>query len=305
MAGGEKGVRLGKSAAKEDGGCCAEGSWIWNALHPHLDEKGNPISEDSFVCPTIMKIMHSKEVALFLIFLLGMDVVLTLGEFIVQHAQCDYMLKHRDFTVKLEFVAAGAERRALNIPNPAPTSTRRSETHASSTTEVTSSYTLSHGCIGSVKGCAVTMNTTGNLTDYTTGTTMKVEAEVELAESHKLEDTEEAFAMTSMVIIYIFALEIVLLIIGMGPIKFFTNCFYVLDFTVITLTIVLHFLFHDQPADDLLILLRLWRFARILHGVYAATEEYHEEEEREEEEEEAEKKAAEKKLDIESGETRE
>jgi len=231
-----------------------------------------------------MKIMHSKWVAIFLILLLAMDVCLTLGEFVIQHAQCDYMLQHRDFTVKLELVAAEASHRrgAMSLPTNqiTPPSTRRTTPH--STTEVTSSFSFVKGCVGSVKGCEVAMNTTGNLTDYTTGTAIKVEAEVELAEDHTLEKTEEAFASISMAIIYIFALEIVLLNIGMGPIKFFTNCFYVLDFVVIALTIALHFIFHDQPADDLLVLLRLWRFTRIIHGVYAATEEYHEEEEEQE-----------------------
>jgi len=95
---------------------------------------------------------------------------------------------------------------------------------------------------------------------------------------------EHAFALISIIIIYCFATELALLIFGMGT-AFFCNGFYMLDFVVILCTIIFDILFHGSPEDNILILLRSWRFVRIIHGVYAAEVEDAEVRHKEEEEE--------------------
>merc|ERR1711998_777168 len=97
---------------------------------------------------------------------------------------------------------------------------------------------------------------------------MEVEIEVELELSSSLESTEEAFAGTSFAIVVIFAIEIVLLIFGMG-LDFFCHFFFMLDFIVVGTTLALELLMPEELAAQMVILLRLWRFVRIIHGVYA------------------------------------
>merc|ERR1711998_115467 len=66
------------------------------------------VQHDALTC------VHSKPVSYFLIFCLVMDVVLTLGEFVIQHQQCDYQSKHVIMKeVKIEFEAHESDRRSV------------------------------------------------------------------------------------------------------------------------------------------------------------------------------------------------
>jgi len=244
-------------------------------LLPHLDHEKQVAPEGGFAefQHKICDFVHSECITRFLILCLVLDVILTLGEFMIQHSQCDYQKDHRSFVVKIEFEAADRRGMAMTIPHVPTTyvhaSARREEASHESTTETAcdspSCYKLS---AASHTGGSVTMSQSANLTSYETAT-MKVEAEVELEENHTLETLEEIFAHTSFAIIIIFALEIVLLLIGMGS-SFFCNFFYVLDFVVVGTTIAFDFIFHEGAEDNILIILRMWRFVRIIHGVYAA-----------------------------------
>merc|ERR1719198_719653 len=62
--------------------------------------------------------------------------------------------------------------------------------------------------------------------------------------------------------------QALLLIVAMGPSKFFHSPFYVLDIVVVTASIIFDFTDDHHREAGLLILPRLWRCARIIHGVY-------------------------------------
>ena len=65
-----------------------------------------------------------------------------------------------------------------------------------------------------------------------------------------------------MAIVYVFAVECSLLILCMGP-RVFCNPFLVLDFVVISTTIVIDTRMNNgrTPENNMLILIRLWRLA--------------------------------------------
>lgn len=88
--------------------------------------------------------------------------------------------------------------------------------------------------------------------------------------NHTLHDIER------VAILFIFLIENLLLILCMGR-GFFVNPFFVLDFVVVALSIALELLaitgrFEYTSFVGLLVLARVWRFARVGHGVYAAGE---------------------------------
>lgn len=85
---------------------------------------------------------------------------------------------------------------------------------------------------------------------------------------HEWEETEHFLHSISVAILFIFLLEALLLIVAMGPSKFFHSPFYVLDIVVVTASIIFDFTDDHHREAGLLILPRLWRCARIIHGVY-------------------------------------
>jgi hypothetical protein len=110
-----------------------------------------------------------------------------------------------------------------------------------------------------------------NLTGFENAT-MEVKVEVEFKLSKSLESLEEVFSLISIIIVLIFALEIVILIFGMGP-DFFCHAFFMLDFIVVGVTLFCKWAIPSDFAAQMVIILRLWRFVRIIHGVYAAEHE--------------------------------
>jgi hypothetical protein len=77
---------------------------------------------------------------------------------------------------------------------------------------------------------------------------------------------ERGLKGTSLAILFFFAAEQVLLIVAYG-LAYFAKVPFVLDFIVITVSIVLEFTV-DAEIAGLIVLLRVWRFARIAHGVF-------------------------------------
>jgi len=111
---------------------------------------------------------------------------------------------------------------------------------------------------------------TGTLNFTTTGNySVTIVHAVELQESHDLHMIEEVLSTLSISIVFIFAAEIVCLLFGMG-LNFFTEPFYVFDMVIIGLTLALHYLFPDEAEVTYLTFTRVWRFVRIIHGVYSA-----------------------------------
>jgi len=87
------------------------------------------------------------------------------------------------------------------------------------------------------------------------------------------QQTVEGLKLASLTILCLFGLELLLLLTALGC-RFFTNLFYIMDVAVVAVAIwaELTAYNHHEPeiyAIPLLVLLRVWRFARIFHGVGA------------------------------------
>ena len=90
------------------------------------------------------------------------------------------------------------------------------------------------------------------------------------------------FSLT-MIILITFEIELLLMVYLLGPKKFFSQVWYVLDLFIVTVSLVLELVFafvHDDIIQDLvgiLVLFRVWRFVRIGHGLIVSTFEIQEE----------------------------
>jgi len=82
-----------------------------------------------------------------------------------------------------------------------------------------------------------------------------------------LEEAEHILGYLSITILCLFILESFLLMIA-DPREFFTSFLLLLDFFVVFASLVLEVLYMDSPEGGLLVLARVWRFARIGHGFY-------------------------------------
>ena len=93
---------------------------------------------------------------------------------------------------------------------------------------------------------------------------------------------EVLFSLT-MIILITFEIELLLMVYLLGPKKFFSQVWYVLDLFIVTISLVLELVFafvHDDIIQDLvgiLVLFRVWRFVRIGHGLIVSTFEIQEE----------------------------
>ncbi|KAG7339635.1 hypothetical protein IV203_025322 [Nitzschia inconspicua] len=93
---------------------------------------------------------------------------------------------------------------------------------------------------------------------------------------HKAEQV--LFAVT-MTILSSFMLELNIEMIALGPKVFFRQVFFFMDYFVIAISLALEAFFHSINKDNLqslvglLVLIRIWRFIRIGHGIVAVTAE--------------------------------
>jgi len=93
--------------------------------------------------------------------------------------------------------------------------------------------------------------------------------------NHKLEQAEHVLHWFSFAIVVTFAVEIFFLIIAYG-FAFFTKPLYVLDFVVVTVTIAVDIVagqLGEVVGSLVLLILRMWRLVRIIHGTFLAAEE--------------------------------
>lgn len=86
--------------------------------------------------------------------------------------------------------------------------------------------------------------------------------------SEETERAERGLKGTSLAILFAFAAEQLLLMVAFG-FKYFTKVPFVLDLVVISVSIILEFTV-DAEIAGLVVLLRVWRFARIAHGVFVS-----------------------------------
>jgi Zn-finger nucleic acid-binding protein len=87
------------------------------------------------------------------------------------------------------------------------------------------------------------------------------------------------FALT-ISILSLFFLELTVSMIALKPQIFFRQFFFALDFFIITVSLFLELFFHFLEDDlyqslaGLLVMIRIWRFVRIGHGIVEVTNEY-------------------------------
>lgn len=85
-----------------------------------------------------------------------------------------------------------------------------------------------------------------------------------------LKDAEEGLAKVSIAILCVFLFEHVLLLTAMGR-NYFKHFFYLFDVVIISTSLALEIVFQNQPEAGLLIVARVWRFVRIVHGFAEST----------------------------------
>eukprot|EP00802_Teleaulax_amphioxeia_P014807 Tamp_14885.p1 GENE.Tamp_14885~~Tamp_14885.p1 ORF type:complete len:326 (-),score=56.04 Tamp_14885:594-1571(-) len=84
---------------------------------------------------------------------------------------------------------------------------------------------------------------------------------------HVWEEAEHVIHLISIVILCAFSVELCLLAIALGR-RFFSSIFYVFDAIVIGSALYLDVTVQADEGGGLLLLLRLWRLVRIIHGTY-------------------------------------
>jgi len=81
----------------------------------------------------------------------------------------------------------------------------------------------------------------------------------------------EILHMLSVVILSIFELELFLLLFAFG-LGFFRKFMYILDLIVVSISLVVDIVL-SEVLSSLLVLFRMWRMLRIVHGIYVSMEE--------------------------------
>lgn len=100
--------------------------------------------------------------------------------------------------------------------------------------------------------------------------------------SHDLHTAEEILKYSSLVVLFIFEAELLLLWIGLGC-AFLKQWVYVLDFVVVTVSLFMDLTLSSLSQEFVVVLVitRLWRFARIFHAlgmtIHEVDEKVHEE----------------------------
>eukprot|EP00993_Chasmostoma_nieuportense_P002749 NODE_3519_length_952_cov_67.792727_g3367_i0.p1 GENE.NODE_3519_length_952_cov_67.792727_g3367_i0~~NODE_3519_length_952_cov_67.792727_g3367_i0.p1 ORF type:complete len:286 (+),score=95.65 NODE_3519_length_952_cov_67.792727_g3367_i0:68-859(+) len=101
------------------------------------------------------------------------------------------------------------------------------------------------------------------------GGSVRIEQKAELP--HWLHDTHEWCHVISFNILVIFEVEILSLLLGLG-LAALSDKLLLLDFVVVTVSLLADLCYHGHEGD-LLIVLRMWRFGRVFHGVAMAVHE--------------------------------
>ncbi len=82
---------------------------------------------------------------------------------------------------------------------------------------------------------------------------------------------DTAFHYISLGIVSLFLLELLLLMFGLGKL-FWRRIIYVVDFVIVLAAFIVEIFLEDIFAT-FIILFRLWRMVRVMHGIYVSVEE--------------------------------
>jgi Ion transport protein len=94
-----------------------------------------------------------------------------------------------------------------------------------------------------------------------------------------VDNAETAMFALTITILSIFMIELTISMIALTPQIFFRQFFFLLDFVIITVSLILEVIFHVfhddlyQSLAGVLVVFRLWRFVRIGHGIMEITNE--------------------------------
>eukprot|EP01120_Amphizonella_sp_Union-15-10_P014664 TRINITY_DN719_c0_g8_i1.p1 TRINITY_DN719_c0_g8~~TRINITY_DN719_c0_g8_i1.p1 ORF type:complete len:234 (+),score=26.90 TRINITY_DN719_c0_g8_i1:90-791(+) len=86
-----------------------------------------------------------------------------------------------------------------------------------------------------------------------------------------MHELSEGMHKVSIIILIIFEIELLALLFALGT-HFFSKFMYVLDLVVVTVSLIIDLLL-GEVLSSFILLFRLWRMLRIVHGVYASVEE--------------------------------
>ena len=260
-----------------------------NSLKEFLPPERAQLANESAVMKwrsDLLEVLESHPVVYLVVFCLVVDIGLTIAEFLVSHEMCEYQKEHSSHTIAATFTndtsASTGHRRGLVEQKQAyfeyaPTLRRSSSTsysaaQTSGVTTDTNTVTLFRSAYDerAVQGAANMNLTRGNWSVSVTHT-------VRLHESHLLHNTETSLGSISLAIVFLFATQEALLILGRG-LSYFRRPLCVLDFVVIVTTIIMNYVTPDEPIGHVLVFTRVWHFVRIIHGVYEAEHELDEQE---------------------------
>jgi hypothetical protein len=95
----------------------------------------------------------------------------------------------------------------------------------------------------------------------------------------RVHTAEEVMFALTLIILFLFLIELNVTMIALKPCIFFRQFFFLVDYVIVTMSVILeltfHFL-HEEVLQSLIALLvaaRVWRFIRIGHGIVEATNE--------------------------------
>src|SRR5690606_1784557 len=86
------------------------------------------------------------------------------------------------------------------------------------------------------------------------------------SENHFIHSFEHTLKMISIGILWVFAIEVVLLLIAFD-LAFFLHPLYIMDAVIVGVALFIELYLQDVLVASLLIVLRLWRVVRVVHGI--------------------------------------
>ena len=113
-------------------------------------------------------------------------------------------------------------------------------------------------CLSLLDSCTCASFSSSSSSDTTTTTTS---------------DPWEALSYLGIVILCILFLNILGLLVALGPRIFFSHPGYVLDFVVVVTALSLEVFLDSDSSIGLLVIFNLWRIVRVAHGIFEFTDE--------------------------------
>lgn len=212
----------------------------------------------------VVKFLHSGRVQVLLMGLLFLDVLILFVEmlFLANYPHCS--LIERDAVSCCPAASSSSTAEAAASENEADTHSRFLESSTESHASNSSSSGGHHSDVCAISGGEAVQQFTAGCDEHKWATIHTVE--------------EVLFALT-LTILSLFMIELTLSMIALTPQIFFRQFFFLLDFVIVSISLSLEIFFHFKKDDlyqtlvGILVLIRIWRFIRIGHGIVELTNE--------------------------------